>query len=302
VDWWRDQLDRRFGLECELEPTPGQPFQVEMTLTALGAMTLIESSGSPLRVSHRSNPGAGRVFLQLQQHGSWQMSGFAAGREIGEADPGSLVLIHLRDEARYVARTSFQQVGIMLDEAALAEHCPRWQRFAFQPLPADRGLAVMLRTHILSLTEQLGTMDFRSAAALASPTLALIAAWLNSLDCEPHADPFGLPDFHRKRVKEFIASNLRDPALSVEMIAKSVGLSVRYLHKLFEDEPAGLMRWAAAKRLEYCRERLSDPRHRNRTISEIAYEAGFNDLAHFSRSFRKCFNTSPTQARGSLPC
>jgi AraC-like DNA-binding protein len=190
----------------------------------------------------------------------------------------------------------------MLDEAALAELCPRWPRFAFRPIPVDRGLAVMLRAHILSLAAHLGEMDSRSATALASPTLALIAAWLNSLDCEPHADIPGLPDFHRRRVKEFVINNLCDPTLNVDMIAKAVGLSVRYLHKLFENERLGLMRWAAARRLEYCRDRLSDPRLRNRSISDIAYEAGFNDLAHFSRSFRKSFNTSPSQARGASAC
>jgi AraC-like DNA-binding protein len=302
VHWWQDQIDRHFGLDCTIEPAPGYPFEADLTLTAFAAMTLVESSGSPLRFRHRGNPGAGRVLLQCQLDGCWHMSGADAGRTFGEAAPGSMVLSHFRDEACYVASGPFRQLGIMFDEGALSELCPRWPQFAFRPLAIDRGLAVMVRTHLLSLTDQLGAMDTRSAAALASPTLALIAAWLNSLDCDPHPDIPGLPDFHRRRVKEFVLSNLCDPSLNVEMIAKAAGLSVRYLHKLFEDEPLALMRWAATKRLEYCREKLSDPRQRNRTISDIAYEAGFNDLAHFSRSFRKSFNTSPSQARGSLVC
>jgi AraC-like DNA-binding protein len=302
VDWWRDQLEQRFGLECALEPEPAHPFRIDLALTQFGAMTLIESSSSPLRLRHRGNPGAGRVFLQLQQEGSWQVSGYNGGREIAECGPDSLLLIHVRDDTSYATCGSFRQVGVMLEEAALTELCPHWQRFAFRPIPVSRGLAVMVKTHMLSLTEQLTAMDSRSAATLASPTLTLISAWLNSLDCAPHPDVPGLPDFHRKRVKEFVSNNLCDPALSVEMIAKAVGLSVRYLHKLFEDEAAGLMRWAATKRLEHCRDKLSDPRLRNRTISDIAYGAGFNDLAHFSRSFRKRFKTSPTQARLSLMC
>ncbi len=302
VDWWQTQLGQCFGLECTLEVGADDPLRIDMTLTRFGGMMLIESISSPLRLRQTGSPGAGRVFFQIQVEGSWQVSGGDAGGNFARCEANSAMLVHVRDDACYAAGGAFRQVGVMLEEAALAEACPHWQRLAFRPLAIDSGLAVIVRTHLLSLTQQLGAMDSRCAASMESPTLALIVAWLNSLDCQPLADAPGLPDFHRKRVKEFVLTHLSDPALSVEMIANAVGLSVRYLHKLFEDQPAGLMRWAAAKRLEHCRAKLTDPRHRQRTISAIAYEAGFNDLAHFSRSFRKRFQTSPTAIRGGAPC
>jgi len=296
VDWWCDQLNQRFGLECWLEPDRRHPFHIDLALTHFGAMTLIESGGSPLRLRHRGSSGNGKVFLQLQQEGAWHLGG-ARGNGSERIDPDSLVLIHVRDDAAYTTFGAFRQTGVMFDEAVLTDLCPRWQRFAFRPVPADRGLAAMVRTHLLSLTEQVRTIECHDANALAAPTLALISAWLGSLDCEPHAELPGLPDFHRRRVKEFVLNNLCDPMLTVERVAQAVGLSVRYVHKLFEGESAGLMHWAIAKRLEYCRQRLGDPRYVNRRVSDIAYEAGFNDMAHFSRSFRRRFGTSPTQAR-----
>jgi AraC-like DNA-binding protein len=302
ADWWRTQLDQRFGLKCTLEAKEDDSLRIDMTLTRFGTMTLIESISSPLCLRQTGNPGLGRIFFQVQMEGSWQVSRADAGGAITECEPNSAMLIHVRDDASYSACGAFRQVGVMFEEAALAEACPHWQRLTFRPLAMESGLAMMVRTHLLSLAQQLGAMDVRCAASMESPTLALIAAWLNSLDCQPLADGSGLPDFHRKRAKEFVLTHLCDPALSVEMIANAVGLSVRYLHKLFEDQPAGLMRWVAARRLEHCREKLSDPRHRQRTISDIAYEAGFNDLGHFSRSFRKRFQASPTAVRGGAPC
>ncbi len=296
VDWWCDQLNQHFGLECWLEPDRQHPFHIDLALTHFGTMTLIESGGSPLRLRHRGNSGSGRVFLQLQQEGAWHL-GDSSGSNASRVDPDSLVLIHVRDDAAYTTFGAFRQTGIMFDEAALTDLCPRWQRFAFRPMPADRGLAAMVRTHLLSLTAQVRTIGCHDASSLAAPTLALISAWLGSLDNEPHAEIPGLPDFHRRRVKEFILNNLCDPLLTVERVAQAVGLSVRYVHKLFESESTGLMHWAIAKRLEYCRQRLADPRYANRRVSDIAYEAGFNDMAHFSRSFRRQFGTSPTQAR-----
>jgi AraC-like DNA-binding protein len=34
-----------------------------------------------------------------------------------------------------------------------------------------------------------------------------------------------------------------------------------------------------------------------RTISDIAFEAGFSDLSHFNRSFRRRFGESPSDVR-----
>ena len=43
---------------------------------------------------------------------------------------------------------------------------------------------------------------------------------------------------------------------------------------------------------------LEDPRQRARSITEIALRWGFNDSAHFSRTFRARFGLSPRAVRG----
>lgn len=51
-------------------------------------------------------------------------------------------------------------------------------------------------------------------------------------------------------------------------------------------------------RMEYARQLLD---RSDRSIMEIAEEAGFYDLAHFSRSFKRYFALSPTEYRKTLP-
>lgn len=51
-------------------------------------------------------------------------------------------------------------------------------------------------------------------------------------------------------------------------------------------------------RMEYARQLLD---RSDRSIIEIAEEAGFYDLAHFSRRFKQYFAMSPTQYRNALP-
>ena len=46
-----------------------------------------------------------------------------------------------------------------------------------------------------------------------------------------------------------------------------------------------------------CRDALVDPAFRHTSVSEIAYEWGFNDAAHFSRTFKVRFGVSPRGLR-----
>jgi methylphosphotriester-DNA--protein-cysteine methyltransferase len=65
--------------------------------------------------------------------------------------------------------------------------------------------------------------------------------------------------------------------------------------------PAGtsLCRWIKQARLDHCAADLSNPDLRERSITEIAFGWGFNDAAHFSRTFRAEFGMAPREYRSS---
>jgi len=46
------------------------------------------------------------------------------------------------------------------------------------------------------------------------------------------------------------------------------------------------MKWIWGMRLDRCRNDLASPALAARSIGEIAFYWGFNDVAHFSRAFR----------------
>jgi AraC-like DNA-binding protein len=98
------------------------------------------------------------------------------------------------------------------------------------------------------------------------------------------------------RVRAFIRRNLRDPDLSVEMIAAAMKCSRRYVHKLFEGgETVSQYIWS--QRLEACRRRLSEPEGAWVTLTELAFEHGFRSSAHFSRAFRTKHGLTPSEFR-----
>jgi AraC-like DNA-binding protein len=99
------------------------------------------------------------------------------------------------------------------------------------------------------------------------------------------------------QVQEIINNHLFSP-LSVGDLAELANLSLatftRTFQKLYHQSPASYIK---EKRLEKAKELL---RVSSQTISEIAFDTCFNDVAHFSRSFKSLFKVTPSQYRQSV--
>jgi AraC family transcriptional activator of tynA and feaB len=103
-----------------------------------------------------------------------------------------------------------------------------------------------------------------------------------------------LPD---SRIRAFIDARLADPELSPALIAAGCGISLRRLHRAFADTQWSVCGWIRHRRLEQCRRDLIDPMQNRLSITQIAFRWGFNDAAHFSRSFREVYRQSPRDLR-----
>lgn len=170
--------------------------------------------------------------------------------------------------------------------------------------PADLTASTVPGEHLAgrllkSMIESIGDDEVSAGAGqcVSQALTSIVAAGLRSLPAAGSARPKRLADYHRARVRTFVRDRLRDPQLSVGMIAAATGLSADYLGKLFRDEPEPLSRWIWRLRLDACRRDLCDGRFARQGISEIAFSWGFNDAAHFSRSFRDRFGLSPRELR-----
>lgn len=98
-------------------------------------------------------------------------------------------------------------------------------------------------------------------------------------------------------IKEIIHNHLFS-GLSIDDMAHLANVSVstfnRSFQNLYNDTPANYIK---TKRLERARELLGVSAL---TISEIAFQTCFNDVAHFSRSFKAVYHCSPSAYRSSV--
>lgn len=163
-------------------------------------------------------------------------------------------------------------------------------------LPLLSGLAQEIDTVTPGVREEL-------ARAVTDLLAALAATQLRSAtprgEGPSGAEDLGVgPTAMFDRVKATIETRLGEPELSPRVLAAEHGISLRYLHKLFQEHGTTVGGWIRRRRLESCRAELAGPSAAGRTIAAVAARWGFVSAAHFSHAFRKAYGMSPAQYRG----
>jgi AraC-like DNA-binding protein len=102
----------------------------------------------------------------------------------------------------------------------------------------------------------------------------------------------------RQRIRRFVDENLRDPELSVTGVARALGLSPRYVQMAFADIATTPLAYIRRKRLQLAAQQLR--RHgAGCNITELGFSLGFNDLSHFSRTFKARYGVGPRDYRAA---
>ena len=95
-------------------------------------------------------------------------------------------------------------------------------------------------------------------------------------------------------------SHFADPDFDLDNVAATLGLSQRYLQRLLEETGKSFTEHLAERRLQRAHAMLTDPRFAHLRIIDIALAAGFGDVSHFNRLFRRRFGDSPSGVRVSI--
>lgn len=99
------------------------------------------------------------------------------------------------------------------------------------------------------------------------------------------------------RVTTFIQARLGDADTNAETVAAAHHVSVRSLHRLFQQNGVSVRAWIRDQRLERCRRDLIDPMNSHVPIGAIASRWGFPRHADFTRAFRARYGITPRDFR-----
>ena len=171
--------------------------------------------------------------------------------------------------------------------------------FCATMLSCDRSGGAMFIDYIDSLVQQAETLTSNIECSFSSNLVDLLAIMLESSGETMSQSESSCQSAHLQRIFRYINTQLSDPSLSPGQIANHCGISLRYIHQLFEQTDWTVSGWILERRLQECYKMLTDANNPMRTIAELAYRWGFSDPAHFSRSFKSRFSMTPGDARTS---
>lgn len=188
----------------------------------------------------------------------------------------------------------FRQIDLIFPKSRVLGLFKFAEEFVGIPFGRDEGLLAFFIDHLDTVQHHLGSLPAHHADAVMRLTLELLATTLGSVDGNRVVTP---RDRMLARLKGFIEANLGNPDLDIGEIAERNRINVRYLHKLFADHGTSVGAWVRRRRLEMCCRDFEAPSLANRTLTEIAFRWGFNDMSHFSKTFKRELGVSPREYR-----
>ncbi len=294
--YWTSVLSKFFGpLEAQVLDENGG--EASLTTLQLSFLRMFRIKMCSSRVTHdggrRESWTPDGVKLLLQMRGGCIVEQGGSSVECGEEE------WILFDPAMPYSVTNIgdvEQVLVTIPRERLFDR--RFPKLA-SPFVADAGRSQMARvvsSFVLSWTDGALPANEGVAEYLAETAVGLLRCQLR-VETGQRTGEQRMPDILRLRIKQFVASRLGDPDLSIDQVAAAMGCSKRYIHMVFEPEGTTVERLIWQQRIDRCCKALADADQVGKSVSEIAFRWGFNSSAHFCRMFKSQVGVSPTAFR-----
>ena len=283
-----------------LEPLPGQVPCVDIIKRALPGLEFVTGvlGGVCQRARAEGQPHTGydELFLWLN------IAGVSTVRRDGEELTGRNGHAFLATRGRtgfaILSPNPVRFLGMRLPRAALVALIGDLDTGPLRALPGDTAALRLLTRYVAGLASDPRSIDPVTARAFVRHVHDLIALTIGPTpDGAMIAERRGLRAARLHHIKSDVRANLRDCELTITAVAERHGISSRYVHKLFESAGVTFAEFLRRERLALAYRMLIDPRLAHRSISSVAYEAGFGDLSNFNHLFRRRYGARPSDIR-----
>jgi AraC family transcriptional activator of tynA and feaB len=179
--------------------------------------------------------------------------------------------------------------SLLLHKAAISAHALKSLWRADHAIDATGGPARVFGVIAGDLSGLVGEGDLRGYPSTA--VWNVIAVTIENLLLSEGAN--GSEDLRFALVVSFVRANHRCEDLDREQIAEHAGVSVRTLSRLLAKRGLNVTQLVQRVRLDAARNFLTNSMCAHLAVSDIAFDVGFRDPAHFSQAFRRTFGVSP---------
>jgi AraC-like DNA-binding protein len=297
VEAFRETFGRAI-MQIDIDPSPGHPLDVEMTLRALPGLGIATGRISP---THNSHPSSlidnDDPVLVVARQGSGALK--QRGREATIAN-GQAILTSNGMVGSFVGHVTSHVFTFRLTRDLLASRIPDLENALIRPLPANHPALQLLMGYTSALNDDqaLATPELRHAVVSHVHDLAALALGMTG-DSAVLANERGVKAARLRAIKADIIANCRQQHFSIEAIARQHQISPVYIRQLLAADGTTFTELVIHYRLAHAHRTLTNPRHADRAIGSIAFESGFSDLSYFNRTFRRRYGAKPSDIRAN---
>lgn len=298
-DAWSAALNESH-LEWILNKPDSPKFFGEIKMKNIGGIRVIHCRCEPCdgrRTKREINQSLEEYFGLLLIYKGHEM--VRCGDKEAQLDQNNIVIWDSNHPVEFRLGTGLEKVTLLIPQDQLRSRFPGVDKFMGERIDLSSGLGAVAASHIAALGSEAYLIESGSGDSIVDLTLELIATCLQAKQARP------VTKARRQLfsdINNYIENNLDDPDLRPYSIAARFGISTRYLHLLFEDAGVSVSNWILHRRLEQCRRELVRIKPFRNSITKIAFQWGFNDSAHFSRSFKKLYGLSPREYQNRHFC
>lgn len=289
--FWNELVDRVYSGTYVKSPT--QDFTGEMWTWQVGDLAMIRPRSTASFVGRDPRYTAEeRLILHLQCRGSSLHRQGGTETTLGAGD----FVIGSPHEGYSMDLAAHELLVVEFPRAPLSERFPGIDDLLCRRVSGETPGARVFHDFLLSLwrQSQQGFADPDWQVGVSQVFYDLVALAMRGA-ARPDAIPPATDSALRRRVLGIVEAQLADPALRTLGLASACGASVRTIQNLFSGMGTTPSGYILERRLARAAERLvAAP---EASITEVAFELGFNDSAYFARAFRQRFGVSPREWR-----
>jgi AraC-like DNA-binding protein len=292
---WREVFGR-YVVTAQVEPIGDGAFSQTAPLRELPGLSLGSFSSTAYQ-AHRNKSllvdGNDNLLLVINITGQLQFSQLGREALVGSHEG---VLITNAEHGTGIYPCASRHLTISVPRQVIAPVVSDPESIACRPLPRSDLLRVLIA--YVQSTDNLSLDDPGLGQAFATHLQDLMALAIGATrDGEEVARGRGLRAARLAAIKLDIGRSFDRNDLSIGALALRHAVTARYIQKLFESDGTTFTEYVIERRLLQASRMLADPQFADHSIGEVALRAGFGDLPYFTRSFRRRFGMTPSDAR-----
>lgn len=286
VPFWNDIA--QMVAPIRVEPLGEIPFEARMYRRKLRECELLSPCSTPARIySAPDHASAGVLNIQIQHRG--RSTNHTGGRT-ARLEEGDFVLYDPSQPLWLNFDEYTQAIVLRLPLATAEERIPHLRSQVGIPVSGRSGPGALFSSFLRNAWEELerdGEGEWLDSLSDAIwPLLNMAYAPMRPSNDSNRREE------RRRALFEAVECELTDPELDVHRLAQRMGVSARYIQMLFAELGTTPRAFIQNRRLEMAARRL-EREGADVTVTDVAYDVGFNDLSSFCRAFRKRFEMSP---------